>query len=264
MQEKVASMVKLNQQGSTLIVVLALLVLITLIGTVAMKSSLVSLNVATNSQAQQIMTQSSDSAMFALQDPAQFKRYQMGNGVLGYMRTDANKEKELVFCLRNNATRFFDLNQASVIYWPSGSAKPVNNELGLDGYCDMSQANSYTSGRKAVMTQVAVRYTSTPTKPFEFYQRGTDLETAKLEETERLIVHSTSIMPSLANSATNAQINGCLSQHLNLAIEPVDAYVDDQDEDQIEANKKGKVSVSKCLSDLNVPHTTHVTEYTLG
>ena len=258
-------MTKSAQQGSTLIVVMGLLLIITLVGTLAMKSSLVSLNIATNSQAQQIMTQSSDSTMFALQDPKQFNRYQMSNGVLGYMRGDGNKEKELVFCLRNNATRFFDLNQASVIYWPSGAARPVNNELGLDGYCDMSVGNSYTSGRKAVMTQVSVRYTSTPTKPFEFYQRGTDLTTAKLEETERLIVHSTSIMPTLATSANTTQINNCLSQHLSLAIAPVDAYLaGDDEEDKKEANKQGRISVSKCLSDLNVPHTTHVTEYTLG
>ena len=256
-------MKKSAQQGSTLIIVMALLVVITIIGTLAVKNSLVSLNIATNSQAQQIMTQSSDAATFALQDPTQFNRYRMGNGVLTYMKTDSNKEKEMVFCLRNTDTRFFDISQASVIYWPSGSAKPVNNELGTDGYCDMSQANAYTSGRRAVMTQFSVRYTSSPTKAFEFHLRGNDLETAKLEETERLIVHSISIMPSLATSATTAQINNCLSQHLSLAIEPVDVFVDEENADEVKANQQGKISVSQCLSKLNVPHTTHVTEYTL-
>ena len=252
-----------HQNGSTLIIVLGLLVVITLIGTLAMKNSLVSLNIATNSQAQQIMTQSSDSAFFSLEDPTQLGRHIMGNGVLGYLKGDANKERELVFCMRSDDVRFFDLAKASLIYWPSGAAGPKNNDIGTNGYCNMTTANHYTTGRRAVMTQVAVRYTSTPTKPFEFYQRGTDGQTAKLEQAERIMVHSTSLMPTLANGATNTQINTCLSAHLNLASEPVDASFDATKPEQVTANTNGKVSVSQCLTALGVPHTTQVVEYKL-
>ena len=43
---------KKNEQGATLIVVLILLVIMTVIGTLAVRNSLTSLNIATNSQAQ--------------------------------------------------------------------------------------------------------------------------------------------------------------------------------------------------------------------
>ena len=55
---------KTKQEGATLIVVLILLVIITMIGTLAIRSSLTTLNIATNSQAQQLLVQNSDSAIF--------------------------------------------------------------------------------------------------------------------------------------------------------------------------------------------------------
>ena len=252
------------QDGSTLIVVLGLLVVITLIGTLAMKSSLVSLNIATNSQAQQIMMQSSDSGLFKIEDPKQLNRYLAGNGLLGYLKGATNKEKELVFCIRNTDNKFFDIGKASLIYWQSGKYKPDNGTIGLDGYCNVTQNESYTSGRKAVITQIAVRYTSTPTEPFQFYHRGTDAQTAKLEEAERVMVHATSLMPTLANDVSTTDINECLQTHLNLAILPVDAVYDPDTSAEVQAFKKGQISVSQCLTNLNVPHTTQVAEYKLS
>lgn len=255
---------KVNQNGSTLIIVLGLLVVITLIGTLAMKNSLVSLNIATNSQAQQIMTQSSDSALFNIEDPTQLNRYLARNGLLGYMKGDANKEKELVFCLRGQDAKFFDINKASIIHWQSGKPGPTNNLIGYEGYCDMKTNDSYTSGRKAVITQIAIRYTSTPTDPFQFYHRGTDADTAKLEQAERLMVHSTSLMPTLASDLDADKVNDCLSKHLNLAIEPIDSVYDTSNTDQVKENAQGKISVSQCLTALNIPHTTQVVEYKLS
>lgn len=255
---------KAYQSGSTLIVVLGLLVVITLIGTLAMKNSLVSLNIATNSQVQQIMTQSSDSALFQIEDPTQLGLYLASDGLLGYMKTDANKEKELVFCVRGSDTQFFDMNKASIIHWQSGKPGPTNNLMGFDGYCDMTTNDSYTSGRKAVMTQIAVRYTSTPTDPFQFYHRGTDPSTAKLEPAQRLMVHSTSLMPTLTADLDVNKVNDCLKKHLNLAIEPIDSIYDENNTDQVKENAQGKISVSQCLTSLNVPHTTQVVEYKEG
>lgn len=44
-----------HQHGATLIVVLMLLLIITVIGTLAIKNSLVGLSIATNSQAQRVV-----------------------------------------------------------------------------------------------------------------------------------------------------------------------------------------------------------------
>ena len=56
-----------NQNGATLIVVLVLLLAITVIGTLAIKNSVVGLSIATNSQAQQLLLQNADSAFFSVE-----------------------------------------------------------------------------------------------------------------------------------------------------------------------------------------------------
>lgn len=55
---------KNHQQGVTLIVVMLLLVAITVIATIAVRQSLVTLNIATNSQAEQLMLQNADAAFY--------------------------------------------------------------------------------------------------------------------------------------------------------------------------------------------------------
>ena len=52
-----------SQKGATLIVVLVILVLITILGSYAMKQGLVNLKIATNSQIQKLLMQSSDVAL---------------------------------------------------------------------------------------------------------------------------------------------------------------------------------------------------------
>jgi Tfp pilus assembly protein PilX len=52
---------KKAQTGAVLIVVLVMLILLTIAGTWAIRSGLISLNIATNSQAQSLLMQNSDS-----------------------------------------------------------------------------------------------------------------------------------------------------------------------------------------------------------
>ncbi|MEX5402053.1 PilX N-terminal domain-containing pilus assembly protein, partial [Proteus mirabilis] len=56
------------QRGATLIVVLVMLILLTLVGTWAIKGSLTSLNIATNTQAQALLQQASDAIFFSLEN----------------------------------------------------------------------------------------------------------------------------------------------------------------------------------------------------
>ncbi len=55
---------KLKQSGSALIVVLIFLVAIMIIGTIAIRKGLINLNIATNSQVQQLILQNSDASFF--------------------------------------------------------------------------------------------------------------------------------------------------------------------------------------------------------
>jgi len=116
------------------------------------------------------------------------------------------------------------------------------------GFCQTSDSKAdYVSGRGAAMTQIAVRISGySEDEPFAHYQIGTDAETGKLEDTLRVIVTSTTVMPVLS-SATNATINACMQ---NLS------YIDDPDSDL--------PTVSECLSGESIPFKTQVAEYNLG
>lgn len=247
---------KTKQEGATLIVVLILLVIITVIGTLAIRSSLTTLNIATNSQAQQLLVQNSDSAIFNVEDPDLIERNTAYDGLFGLVKSDANKGKELVFCYKGTATEFYDFSRASFMQWVSGTA-PNNSELGIDGYCKMDSSNNFfTSGRKAVMTQVSIKVNTDASinldRAFEHMQRGTDAESAKIDKSEKILVTATSIVPSMS-TANDTDINNCFSTHMNQVVIPSGVTP---------ATGMNK-SVSQCLQDLGVPVNTQIAEYNL-
>lgn len=247
---------KTKQEGATLIVVLILLVIITMIGTLAIRSSLTTLNIATNSQAQQLLVQNSDSAIFNVEDPDLIERNTAYDGLFGLVKSDANKGKELVFCYKGTTTEFYDFSRASFMQWVSGTA-PNNSELGIDGYCKMDSSNNFfTSGRKAVMTQVSIKVntdaSSNLDRAFEHMQRGTDAESAKIDKSEKILVTATSIVPSMS-TANDTDINNCFSTHMNQVVIPSSVTP---------ATGMNK-SVSQCLQDLGVPVNTQIAEYNL-
>ncbi len=55
------------QRGATLITILFVLLLVTVVGTFAVKQSIVGLGIATNSQARNLMQQTADAVFFALE-----------------------------------------------------------------------------------------------------------------------------------------------------------------------------------------------------
>ncbi|WP_111893687.1 pilus assembly protein PilX [Acinetobacter sp. MB5] len=243
-----------SQQGATLVVVLIVLLLITIIGTLAIRQGLLSLNIATNGQAQQLMLTNSDSAIFTVQDADNLSQELATNGMFGYIRTSSNKGKELVFCYRGTNTNFFTIANASIIKWETGTA-PNNSEIGTAGYCNPTSSNNYyTSGRGAVMTQITVQFedSSSDDTPFSGSVSGTDTDSAKVMSSEKALVHAVSLMPTLS-SASTSDIYSCLSTHMN----------DPEVPSGYTAASGADESVSECLADLNVPFTTHVSEYTL-
>ena len=237
-------MMKRKEQGATLIVVLMLLLAITIIGTLAIRQSLVSLNIATNSQATQLMLQNSDAAIFNVEDSTNLARSLARDGMFGYIKTDSNKGKELVFCFRGSNTQFFNLSDASLIYL-NDSGTLVDTDLGVAGYCQSGGTNNFfTSNRRAVMTQVSVSFVANAagSQPFEDSVRGTD-DDIPLDKRQKVIVHAVSLMPTISTETT-ANIDTCLRRLSN--------------------STNANFSINACLTNLNVPFTTHVTEYTLG
>lgn len=236
-------MILKKQNGSTLIVVLILLLALTIIGTLAIRQSLVSLSIATNGQAQQLLMQNSDAATFNVEDARNLVRSLARDGMFGAIKGATNKGKELVFCFRGSRSQFFALSQASIIDDQNGSI--TNNAIGTNGYCHSgaNTNNFFTSNRRTVLTQISVSFVNgTTADPFQDSIRGTDEDLAKIEKTERVVVHAISLMPTLSTADTD-DIDECLNSRMS---------------------NNSSSGVANCLVSLNVPFTAHVTEYTLG
>lgn len=251
-----------TQRGAALIVVMMLLVVITIVATLVVKQSIVALSIATNSQAQQLMLQNSDAAFFNVEQKNNIIQSLSSSGMFGYISGAANKDKELVFCYRGvDQSDFFDITNASIIEWNAPDQKPKNNDLGPDGFCSASATtgNFFTSGRKAVMTQIAVKFSSEAERdPFYGQILGTDDKTVKLERSKPVKVFSVSIMPTLT-SVDKSKVDACFSQHMNDPTIPT-KVTPEKDSD---GNSMGD-SVTSCLSKLNVPFESSVTEYVIA
>lgn len=255
---------KKNQAGVALIVVLIFLVAITVIGTIAIRQSMVGLSIATNSQVAQLVMQNSDSAFFNSEHPIALEKNFTGEGMFGYIEQARDRNRELVFCYRADQTEFFDPTRASIIEWESGKTSPTNNKLGLGGYCDASTSvgNWFTSGRRAVMTQVAVKFSTVVEQdPFYDRQRAQDPQKGQIEEAKRVKIFAVSLMPNLS-SANRADINTCLQTHMSEVTIPDDTTKPTISSSTPDLNNPLK-TVTECLNSLSVPFTTQISEYTI-
>ncbi len=247
-----------SQRGAALIVVMVMLLVIMIIGTIAVRQSLVSLNIATNGQAQQLLMQNSDAAFYNVEKEANLVQSLTASGMFGYINGAANKDKEMVFCFRGAESDFFNINRASLMIWEAGKAAPTNNSLGSDGYCSVesTSSNFFTTGRKVVMTQVSVKFSSqTENDPFYGMQYGTDDKGVKFEKNKPVKVFAVSIMPTFS-SETAANIDECLNSHMSEVSIPSGTTV--------AANSIYRQSITECLASRNIPFTTQVTEYLIA
>lgn len=247
----------MKQRGATLIVVLMLLIAIIIIGTLAVRQSLVSLNIATNSQAQQLFLQNSDASFFNAEKTENLVKSFATNGMFGYISGPTNVDKELVFCFKGSQSQFFDIDKASLIYWQAGGIKPNFDSFGIDGYCktDDTTGDFFTSGRKVIITQVAVKFSSKQdASPFYGLQKGTDDKTVKFEKAKPVKIFTVSIIPSLT-SVAKSSIDACLKEHMHEVTIP---------EGTTGGTVTTKQSVTDCLETLNVPFTSQVSEYMIA
>ncbi|WP_286740365.1 MULTISPECIES: PilX N-terminal domain-containing pilus assembly protein [Acinetobacter] len=236
-----------TQSGAVLIVVLVMLVLLTLVGTWAIRGSINSLKISTNAQAEALLKQTSDSVFFTLEnktdDELVFTNMRIGDGMLNYTLRPENKGKELVFCIRGETPdNFVGSRIASVTYWEGTTIK--NTEMGKNGFCQVNRIGDFLSGRNAVMTQVSIRAASSD-RDWKHLMEGDDKETSKSTGIQKVVITATSIVPKLSESS-DTQINKCLSDYTSF-------------KDQVVEND----TVTDCLASVNVPYSTQEMEYTL-
>lgn len=186
-----------NQQGVALIVVLLFLILIMLAGVMAVRQSNTDLKTATADQINTTLLQSSDSANQKLEgvtngttNAQSYNDAISANGVFGSFILNAatTKNDEYVYCYNPRTLKF--TKQYATVYSNGGTT--INN-----GICNYNNADSYTSARQTVMTQVSV--TQTPAnanaEAYSHMVEGKDTENRSSQKF-RFDIRATSVLPA--------------------------------------------------------------------
>lgn len=219
-----------QQQGATLITVLIVLVLVTLLGTVAVKTGILGLKIATNSQVNNLLMGNSDAALFNIENPDQVARQLALDGMFAYFNSSANANDELVFCYRASENSFFKLSKASAI-----TADGSTTKIGVDGFCEATQ---FAMGRSAVLSQVYLTKNATTSTPFGGVPKGTSLGQSNVPVTTNNIGATViSVLPSFAG-ATTTEIESCFKQRAS--------------------------AVGACFEGLGIPYNMQHSDYTVG
>ena len=219
-----------KQQGSALIIVLVILVLVTLIGTLAIRSGILGLKLATNSQVSALLLENSDSALFNIENPDQVARQLALDGMFAYFNSSANADDELVFCYRAAQASFYSFSKASAI-----TADGTTTKIGVDGFC---KANQFAMGRSAVLSQVYLTKSSTVSAPFGSVPKGTSIGQSNVPATSNNIGATViSVLPSFAG-ASSTEIEACFKQRAS--------------------------AVGACFVGLNIPYNMQHSDYVVG
>lgn len=237
-----------KQNGSTLVIVLLLLIVITVVGTFAIRQSMLSLNVATNSQAQQLLMQSSDAVLYRIGNSNFASTSGNPASLLGYALK--NSGNEVVFCFRSQLKEdtAFSVGTTSLLLWNDSNTDVTTN--GVAGFCDLSKQADYASSRKAQITQIAIIVnppSNVGAKPLQSVSLGSDLSSlGKLDEdqTKRVRVYVTSILPNLS-TAKATKIEACLKR---------------PSEKPLSGNAE---TIDVCLTKENVPFNTQMQDFIL-
>ena len=219
-----------KQLGSALIIVLVILVLVTLIGTLAVRSGILGLKLATNSQVSALLLENSDSALFNIENPAEVERQLALDGMFAYFNSSANADDELVFCYRAAQASFYSFSKASAITEDGSTTK-----IGVDGFC---KANQFAMGRSAVLSQVYLTKSSTVSAPFGSVPKGTSIGQSNVPATSNNIGATViSVLPSFAG-ASSTEIEACFKQRAS--------------------------AVGACFEGLNIPYNMQHSDYVVG
>lgn len=220
-----------SQRGATLIVILIILLFVMIIGVYAVRQSFLSLNIATNSQAQQLLIQNTDAAFFSLENPTQINRQLSLDGMFGYFYAIDHAQDELVFCFKKNQTNFFSIQNASAI-----KIDGTTNTIGNSGFCT---SNTFSTTRDAILSQVYISKTTTSsTNLFSGVSDGTSIgESSSLTKPLQVSVTIISVLPTFS-SISDTQIQNCF--------------------------KRKSSSVAQCFNEYNVPYNVQHADYTVG
>lgn len=216
-----------RQRGATLLIILIMVLLMAVLGSLALRSSIGGLKIATQSQIQALLLANSDAALFDIENPKLVARQLAQDGMFSYFEAAEHSQDQLVFCYRANTTVLFSLHQASVI-----SSGKVNSRLGIKGFC---RAKDYATARPVLLSQIYLQKNTQLAAPLSQLVQGSSLGQSALPNISQPIsVTVISILPSFSK-ITAAQIEDCFKQSAAL--------------------------VSACFAEYNVPYNTQHADY---
>lgn len=245
-----------SQKGAALFAVLMIVIVVTMLGLAAMRMSITSLALATNSQASNLVFQAADLGIRMIStniNEASVTSAMKSGGILGTMG-----EKALCLSTKSDVT------------WRNATEYAVKGFR--DGPCDVANAENFVSGRNLVVTQVNyVRKrpsgsdSNASVSNLAFEEGSSDMPI----EADIVIVTSTSVMPTLG-SASVAKINACLNgtdSYMTagmLSEEVLSSHESGKTAlDIADANEAIKPTITDCLTDSGAVFTSHQDVFTL-
>lgn len=227
------------QQGSTLIIVLVVLLLVTIVGAIAVKSGTLGLRLATNNQLGQLLMEMNDSGFFTLEnpDPNYIEKQIAQGGMYSYFNNPSNARNELVFCFNTKQAQAYNTSARGVIQ-PNGTATGT-------GYCN---ADTFSTGRNAVITQVHLAKVQS-TEKGKGMVRGTSIGSTNLPFVAE---HLSAVVVSLVPGFSGGDFIECFK----LSASP-----------QAEVKEKRyskKETIQECLARNNVPFNAQYMEFKVG
>ena len=240
-----------NQKGSTLIVVMIVLLMLTIVGVFAIRTAMTTLNIATNAQTNQLLSQSADAPINGLQNQNVGTIRNLGS-VIGFAIEDSKVEqgKEYIFCYRPTSPLRL-ANTISMAVARVGAGGAITAEGPAAAFCDLSA--DFGSSREAVVTQVSVKIPVDPpanSLPGDFLTQGNNESEGQITQTgtvkQRIRITTTAIFPVYAANQADAQ--ACVRTRLN---------------DNTDSATAGFVTVAQCLANLGVPVNSQMQEFYL-
>lgn len=253
LMQKQALHLYVHERGATLIVVLLVLVVISVLGTMAVRQSSIDLSIATASQVDKVLFSAADAGYAKFELDAQ--RTDGKTKAIDYIVNAASDKtgKEVVFCMRPRQSQFLDITKVT--------EKTVDGTATLEdkGYCEPARSEDYVAARQVNMTQITMkkadlsaingevlglefRLTSNPGVAGANPDRKQPCPGCVMDAIDTT---TTSVMPSFIDKTKHGAlgatgtttISGCMKQL---------------------AKAKGTVtSTSQCLQELGAPYQTH-------
>lgn len=190
---------KINQTGSSMLIVVLIISVITVIAVSAMRSALTAKEQVVNSLIDHILDVENITAIAHI---ASMNKSSASNIAI-HTRADGHTGNEIVFCAYANRANNYSDATYSIMRWISGA--PNRYRAGADSDCNVEDTRIFTTDRKATLTQVAVRRSS---------QSASELTGGKVTSGKVYVITATTLMPGF-NKADESSMNQCINLRTN-------------------------------------------------